>query len=76
MFSFLPTLLIYVCDNLVSDGQGSSPTMNFGTDIRIREQFLLTGGLGGDNGASVLGGAMGADSGGDALTRRHHGNNQ
>jgi hypothetical protein len=61
------------CNNLVSDGEGSSPTMNFGTDIRIREQFLLTGGLGGDNGASVLGGA---DSGGDALTRRHHGNNQ
>jgi hypothetical protein len=46
--------------------------MNFGTGIRIREQFLLTGGLGGDNSASV----MGADSGGDALTRRHHGNNQ
>jgi hypothetical protein len=50
--------------------------MNSGTDVRIREQFLLTGGLDGDNGASVLGGAMGTDSGGDALTRRHHGNNQ
>jgi hypothetical protein len=98
-FNYPPSLISLVGDNLVSNDQGSSPTMNPAIGIGTGEQILLAeilwrcdsilqtlsvcssdseavgdgawcaiGGLGGNNDASVLGGAMGADSGGDALT--------
>jgi hypothetical protein len=41
MFTYPPSPLIHAGENLVSDGHGSLPTMNFDTGIGTREQIIL-----------------------------------
>jgi hypothetical protein len=41
MFTCPPSPLIHAGENLVSDGHGSLPTMNFDTGIGTREQIIL-----------------------------------